>query len=296
MTSVLVRLAIAGSVAVTAGVFGQTLLKGSEPAVAAPPAALNFVRVAAHTFQVGTLLDGTNAPFHEWDGRITEDMIPKDVAAEQDISGAVIIAPIAKGQAILRSQLLLPGQEGFLAAVLHPGMRAISIAVDAVSGNAGHIFPGDHVDVILTQDLARLTEGMSNQRLASETILQDVRVIAVDQNLNENLKQRDAEKVARTITLEVDQADAQRVTLASGLGKLSLSLRGLLKADLPEVDRLAQPDGVDKEPAAPRPVWANDVSSVLRDYRSPAPGPEPAEATARPVRILRGAAAALSND
>ena len=268
------------------GAFGKTLLKTSEPAVAATPIELAAVRIASRDFPVGTLLDGSNAPFQPWDGEVSDDMIARDVAADQDVAGAVIIAPISTGSPILRSKLLMPGQEGFLAAVLHPGMRAISIAVDAVSGNAGHIFPGDRVDVILTQDLTRLVDSAAGQRLASETILQDVRVIAVDQNLNENLKQRDTEKVARTITLEVNQGDAQRVTLASGLGKLSLSLRGLLKTAGAGVDAEVQATAR----ASVVPVWAKDVSSILRDIQVADPAPPPSQATAHPIRILRGAA------
>ena len=290
MNPIVFRLVVAGGFAVAAAVFGKTLLRPDEPAVAATPVELAAVRVASRAFQVGTLLDGSNAPFQPWDGKVTDDMIARDVAADQDVTGAVIIAAVAAGSPILRSKLLMPGQEGFLAAVLHPGMRAISIAVDAVSGNAGHIFPGDRVDVILTQDLARLMDGAAGQRLASETILQDVRVIAVDQNLNENLKQRDTEKVARTITLEVDQADAQRITLASGLGKLSLSLRGLLKTAgvdaEPELGRMAGPTAV----RAVDPVWAKDVSSVLRDIQPTDTAPPPAQAIVHPIRILRGAA------
>lgn len=282
MSRLLVRLGIAGGCAIAAATLGQMMLQAPEQAraVAAPA---KSIRIATSELGVGTFMDGAKAPFQPWSGAITPDMVEAGVQAEQDVAGSVVVAPIVAGQPILRSRLLMPGQEGFLAAVLHPSMRAISIAVDAVSGNAGHIFPGDHVDVILTQDLARGEGTATGQRLASETILQNVRVIAVDQNLNEDMKQRDPSKVARTITLELGQADAQKVTLASSLGKLSLSLRSLLRQDGPATASGAPQAG---------PVWAKDVSAVFEPAREAAP--PAAEAAARPIRILRGGAAAVT--
>jgi pilus assembly protein CpaB len=111
------------------------------------------VRIASRNLPAGTFLDEPEAPFTIWKEPVTGEMVPSPASSTHDVIGAVIIAPIKAGQPILRSQLLLPGQDGFLAAVLHAGMRAVSVAVDAVSGNAGHIFPGDRVDLILTQTL-----------------------------------------------------------------------------------------------------------------------------------------------
>lgn len=281
MAGIVLRLGIAASCALAAAVLGHVLLKDpGTPAEAAPPPV--SVRVATRAFEVGTFLDGARAPFTAWSGPVSTDMIRADQTDDADVVGSVVVAPIAVGEPILRSRLLTPGQEGFLAAVLRPGLRAISVGVDAVSGNAGHIFPGDRVDVILTQDLSTMLAGEHRQRLATETILEDVRVIAVDQNLNENMKQRDPEKVARTITLEVGQADAQRVALAANLGKLSLSLRSLL--------RPTETSGEQESPSGP--LWAKDVSSILRNLPADdAPAPVAAE-IAVPVRVLRGAASA----
>ncbi|WP_051328770.1 Flp pilus assembly protein CpaB [Geminicoccus roseus] len=296
MTSTLIRLAVAGSFAVVAAIFGPALLETPEPGAALASKPLPAIRVATRTFQVGTFLDAGSATFQDWSGKVTDDMVTRDVHPGQDVVGSVVVAPIVAGEPITRSKLLMPGQEGFLAAVLRPGMRAISIAVDAVSGNAGHIFPGDRIDVILTQDLHRFDVAATGQRLATETILQDVRVIAVDQNLNEDLKQRDTDKIARTITLEVDQTDAQKVTLASGLGKLSLSLRSLLRNIENQPAGTADPAAsAALEQAAP-PVWAEDVSSALRGNLPREAGGPPAAAPVHPVRVLRGAASAVTSE
>lgn len=253
------------------------------------------VRVASRALPAGTFLDEAEAPFTDWQSDIGDGMIEHPVSVERDVIGAVIISPIAAGQPIRREYLLLPGQDGFLAAVLKPGRRAVSVAVDAVSGNAGHIFPGDKVDLILTQTLGgRDPSTRPGKRWASETILRNVRVIAVDQNLQSNLAERDAGRVARTITLEVLPPDAEKVALASGLGKLSLSLRSLLVDEVAaqqapgavpgaDTDTMIQPDPIDRGP-----TWASDVSAVLRTAAEAKPAKSSAPAPPRNVRIFRG--------
>ena len=111
------------------------------------------VRVAAHALVVGTFLEDGKAPLAAMpESEVKADFVTE---AQPDLIGAVIIAPVAAGVPVRRSDLLAPGQDGFLAAVLRPGLRAVSVAVDAVSGNAGHIFPGDRVDLLLTQQIER---------------------------------------------------------------------------------------------------------------------------------------------
>lgn len=254
------------------------------------------VRIASRSLPAGTFLDEPEAPFTVWHEPVSPEMVANPVASGHDVIGAVIIAPITAGQPILRSQLLLPGQDGFLAAVLHVGMRAVSVAVDAVSGNAGHIFPGDRVDLILTQTLnARDPSARSNERWASETILRDVRVIAVDQSLRADMTQRDPSRVARTITLEVLPKDAEKVALAAGLGKLSLSLRSLLVTEAVLADgtddAMADPAQNREPPDAPPPrraTWASDVSVVVRNAAVPPPATAPS--APRNVRVFRGKA------
>ena len=239
------------------------------------------VRVASKALPVGVFLSDTNAPFVD---------VPIDEASSAHIQrtteiavGAVIIAPVPEGKPVPRTALLLPGQEGFLAAVLKPDMRAVSLAVDAVSSNAGHIFPGDRVDVLLTQHLdSDLIDDDPWRAWAAETILSDVRVIAVDQNLHSDLTQRDPTDVARTITLEVGPQDAERLAVARNLGALSLTLRSLIVADEP-ADADAELDA-----APPEPTWAGDISAVSRAAakRPDDLAPEP---VAAPMQTLRGA-------
>jgi pilus assembly protein CpaB len=291
----LVRLALVALCVLAAVAAGRALrIAPPEPAAASSAPKL-MVRIASRDLPAGTFLDATKAPFAEWAGPASDSFVEQGAPPERDVLGAVIIAPIAAGQPVPRDKLLLPGQDGFLAAALAPGMRASSVAVDAVSGNAGLIFPGDRVDLILTQTLAAESGGESlAQRWASETILENVRVIAVDQNLASDPTRRNAAQaeVARTITLEVNPRDAEKVALASGLGRLSLSLRSLL------VDGQGQAGGsADPAPVAARgPTWASDVSAVIRGAsgRAEPRAAEPAARAlaaepARPrVRVFRG--------
>ena len=136
------------------------------------------------------------------------------------LTGSMIRRSLGEGQAIIPADVIRPGDHGFLAAVLGPNMRAITVAVDAVSGTAGLIWPGDRVDLILTQALddPALTAG---RRVAAETVLSDARVIAIDQQIVQGqAPENTLTPPTRTATLEVTAAAAERVLVAARLGKL----------------------------------------------------------------------------
>ena len=95
---------------------------------------------------------------------------------DTDMVGAVVRSSIAAGEPITDGAVVKPGDRGFLAAVLDPGMRAVSVPINATSSNAGLIFPGDRIDLILTQTL---TSGDGSTRRVSETVLKDIRIIAM---------------------------------------------------------------------------------------------------------------------
>ena len=164
--------------------------------------------------------------------------------------------------------MLHPADRGFLAAVLAPGKRAISVPVDVVTGAAGLIWPGDHVDVLLTQSVDDATRP-PGQRVAAHTILNDIRVIAIDQKLVEGGSQDGtANKPAATVTLEVAAEQAERVVVAGKIGRLSLVVRSAEAGSDVE-----SPDHV---------TWGGDVSPALNDQPTTIPN-----AT---IRIYRGSA------
>ena len=150
-----------------------------------------------------------------------------------------------------------PGDHGFLAAVLKPGMRAVTVGVDAITGTAGLIWPGDRVDLILTQTLdgPQLAPG---QRIAAETVLQNALVIAIDQLLVQGAApEGPGPQNPRTVTLEVTSRDADRVQVAERIGRLSLAVRsadlGLMAPSLPKRKRQFGPATCPASSAAPRP-------------------------------------------
>jgi pilus assembly protein CpaB len=127
----------------------------------------------------------------------------------------VVLAAIEPNEPVLALKITGPGQRATLSALVKPGMKAVTIRVNDVEGVGGFVLPGDHVDVVLTR---QLDKGSAT----TEVVLQNTRVLAVDQSADE----RNARAtVAKSVTLEVDTVDAQKVWLASSVGSLSLLLR-----------------------------------------------------------------------
>lgn len=151
---------------------------------------------------------------------INSSMITNESNKVADFNGAVARRALVKGEAITKNVLVRSTEGGFMSAVLEPGKRAVSIAVDSTSGNAGFIFPGDRVDMILTHLVTRQTI----KSRASETFIENVRILAVDQMLD---NPENVAVLAKTVTLEVSPKQAEEINLAKDLGKISLSLRSL---------------------------------------------------------------------
>jgi pilus assembly protein CpaB len=121
--------------------------------------------------------------WQEWpDVAVPDTYLVRGQNDEAELVGAVVRRPIAMGQPINAASVVKPGERGFLAAVLDPGMRAISVPVDEAAGNAGLIFPGDRVDLILTETMEAAGDPAGSRRV-SETVLEDVRVIAMGRRL-----------------------------------------------------------------------------------------------------------------
>jgi pilus assembly protein CpaB len=141
--------------------------------------------------------------------------------------GAVVRRGITAGEPMSDGKLAKPGDQGFLAAVLEPGMRAITVSINQTSGIAGFVFPGDRVDLLLTAEIAD-SDGSGQKRFATETVLTKIRVLAMDQRVNDV---DNTPKVSKTITVEVTPKQAEMIAVAGQLGRLSLSLRSLASDD-----------------------------------------------------------------
>jgi pilus assembly protein CpaB len=140
-----------------------------------------------------------------------------------DEDARFVIASIQTDEPILVSRLTIPGQRAKLSTALTPGMKAISIAVNVTSGVAGFILPGDRVDIMI------LRGGYV------DVLLQGVQVLAIDQTVDDR---KDKPTVVRTVTFEVTTIEAQKLLLASSVGRLSLALRNLSSSDIQDIERV----------------------------------------------------------
>lgn len=250
------------------------------PAAAAPaPPALAKLRVAVHDLAPGAFIQESDLRWQDWPQSAVLDEHVLSGSEKDPSIGAMVRHRIAAGEPLMRSRLIAPGERGFLAAVLSPGMRAISVAVTEVSGAAGLIFPGDLVDLILTQALSTEQDNPA-RRLVGETVLEGVRVIAVDQRVEEAAKDQNTggtgRKVAATVTLEVGARQAEKIAVASELGHLTLSLHSIAPAG----DAVA--------PTVAEPVWASDVSTALTGHNRGGKGNErPGLAVIRGTELVR---------
>jgi pilus assembly protein CpaB len=221
-----VALTLAGGTALLVRSY-LTSQKNSEAeaeALARPAAPQKFVLVARGAITRGQILKPQDFSWQVWpEGGIDKNYIQVGSRTAESFAGWVAREPFAPGEPIIDTKIVSPGSRGFLAAVLHPGMRAISVPVTATSGISGFVFPGDQVDILITHQLTG-PGGNDAHHQAAETVLQDVRVIGIDQKLDS--KNGEA-LVAHTATLEVTPKQSEMIAVAAEIGKLSLSLRSL---------------------------------------------------------------------
>ena len=184
------------------------------------------VLVAQRALPTGTIITADAVGFQMWPEELVQDAYFLD--GESDLTkllGTVVRHPVTAGEPVTQGSLVAPGDRGFLAAALGPGMRAVTVPVSAKTGVAGFVFPGDRVDMVLTQTV-KGDEGQSLK--ASETILRNLRVLATDQSTTqETVEGKTVVRAFRTVTLEVTPKIAEKVSVAQTIGTLSLSLRSI---------------------------------------------------------------------
>ena len=193
-------------------------------------------------------------------GDVRPDYLMRGDVSETEYLGAITRRTFTPGEPLVASELVKPSDRRFLAAVLRPGHRAVSISVDAPQTASGLVLPGDYVDVILTQNFGD-NVASAGRRSVGETVLRNVRVVAVDQSLGTQPKPAHAQggnqiadtRVPKTITLEADETQGQELFVAMQLGKLQLAIRPLEGAG-------HAPNAEEKHD----PVWASDVSRAIR--------------------------------
>lgn len=275
------------------------------------------VMVATKALPVGTIITADSFRYQPWPKELVEDAYfiespggtsgPDGATASpsvtpEELVGTVVRNAITAGQPITKGSLVKPGDRGFLAAALGPGMRAVTVPVSALTGVAGFVFPGDRVDLVLTQNIA----GPGGPPLkVSETILRNMRVLATDQR-STNAVDAEGKTVVRKyklVTMEATPSIAERITVAQSIGTISLSLRSLAdnaaeleqalasgEVNIPEGATAEQEAAIMKK-LAQRPVAGKSTyttgGDVSRFQRSSIPAQTPLAIAAENVRIQR---------
>ncbi len=210
----------------------QAAIPQGTPEKAAVQPTAEAVLEAAHFLPAGTLLRQGDVRWREVKPEESQPgTLLRSESPRTGFLGAITRRDFVQGEALITTELVKPGDRHFLSAVLAPGSRAVSLSVDAAQSFSGLILPGDRVDVILAQNLGDI-HGLARKTVA-ETVLRNVRVIAVDQSLNAQkpasfeLPAMAASRLPKTVTLEVSEVQAQKLFVAMQLGALQFSVRAL---------------------------------------------------------------------
>jgi pilus assembly protein CpaB len=226
------------------------------------------ILVAATTLQIGTLLRAKDVTWQQIGGSAGLGQIARprtaagspnlelDQQARAEVYGAALRSSVTAGEPISRGAIVKPGDRDFLQVVLSPQARAIAIPVTTGGASTGILYPGDRVDVILTQTFKN--DPPLVHRSVGETVVENLRVLAMD--ALESRPNGTANGFGRTVTLEVTPEQAERVNVATELGKLSLTLRSVSATNVV----VSSPGGFTKT-AGIKPIWAGDVSPALGD-------------------------------
>src|SRR6478609_8439674 len=276
------------------------------------------VLVAKRALPVGTIITADAIGYQLWPNEMVQDAYFIDGEADMSkLLGTVVRNPITAGEPVTQGSLVSPGDRGFLAAALGPGMRAITVPVSEKTGVGGFIFPGDRVDLMLTQAVSGNDGG--TELKTTETILRNLRVLATDKSTETSTNDEGKTVVndLSTVTLEVTPRIAEKISVAQTIGTLSMSLRSIADnqsdleraiaagADLPAdasketEERMLRQAVARPEDGASSFVTGGDVSRFQRSTMprsapptggtdSGAPAAAPAIPTGPTVRVTRG--------
>ncbi len=251
----------------------------------APEREAKRVLVAKQDLEVGQLLKPEDMRWQAWpDETLAPTYMVEGERKLEEFVGAVVRTGLAAGEPLTDRRMVKPGDRGFLAAVLEPGMRAISVSVNATTGISGFVFPGDRVDVLLSHSIKdEDAEGETVVRRATETVLTNVRIVAVDQRTDDTDPKA---TVAKTATLEVTPKQAEIVAVVSEIGKISLALRSLRVVEGNAIDPAAvggagrRPLRKEKAAVERTLTYDTEVSRLIR--------PTVGKGQERTVAVLRG--------
>jgi len=256
-TSTVIILAVAITMGGSAAYLTRSWLKDQTSAAVQPA---GTIVVAAESLAYGTAMTPDNVVEIPW----FSNTLPEGAFAIKDdlLNGGrrVVLSPLKRGEPVLRSKITGPGQRASLASLLDEGKRAVTVSVDDVRGVAGFVLPGDFVDIVIIAD-----DGSPKRQSYSDILLEHVKVLAIDQVASEGEGQP---TVAKAVTVEVTKEQAQKILLATNIGKLSLIL--------------ARP--VESKPDPNQRVSEKDIGRTRPEPVRPPPAPPPpAPVKAAPV-------------
>jgi pilus assembly protein CpaB len=230
------QIAVLGLAILAAGGAGVIAMNMTAPqqaqsdAPAAPQVTMEQVLVASANIEMGGEIT-SQVSWMDWpSGAIQDGFIKKSAepTALEDIMGSVVRSPILTGEPIRRAKLVGAGQS-FMSSILPAGKRAIATQIAADTAAGGFILPNDFVDVIMTRRVA--ASGDAPERFTTETVLQNIRVLAIDQTIQEDEEGRRV-KVGQTATLELTPEQTETLTVAQQMAdRLTLALRSIADAN-----------------------------------------------------------------
>jgi pilus assembly protein CpaB len=236
----LLVLVAAGVAAVLVWLYVRSSSANVDPAPQTVSAVSSGVRVlvAARDLELGARVSPGDLTWREWpDGGVSPLFVTDrdDSQAIEHHAGAIVRDRLLEGEPVTARKLVIAGGAGgFMAAILTPGQRAVATEIDAETAAGGFILPGDRVDVIVTFETD--SGGGGSRVRMSRTILENVRVLAIDQSPSR--AEEDQVKVGSTATLELSPGQSELMALAQAMGVITLSLRSI--SDISPEDKLLE--------------------------------------------------------
>ncbi len=214
------------------------------------PVSAQTIVVAGQRLPFGVELTGEHLREMPWGSATLPDGAFAKVGDLLSAGKRVVLSPIEPNEPVLSVKITGPGQRATLSALVGDGMKAVSVRVNDVEGVGGFVLPGDRVDVVLTRQLEK-------GNATTEIVLQNARVLAVDQSADDRATKA---AIAKAVTLEVDTVGAQKIWLAASVGSLSLLLRRAGEQSAEPTRRITLDDLSKAETAAP--ARSGSVTSV----------------------------------
>tara|TARA_B100000678_G_scaffold161909_1_gene135315 strand:- start:14867 stop:15700 length:834 start_codon:yes stop_codon:yes gene_type:complete len=259
-------LVVAGGAALMAAMLVRGMGNQPEPQVVdvteaevAPAVPLSQVLVSSSDMPIGYRISPDDLVWQDWpEELLTDNFFQAETSpdAKSELAGSIVRTPIYSGEPVLAQKIVNRGENGILAAVINEGMRGVAVEISVETAAGGFILPNDRVDVILTYEVEVTENGTVVERPATQTVLQNVRVLAIDQTISE--VEGESVVLGTTATLELTPRHSEILMLATRMGDISLTLRGVADAQMSGTDVLASNEIKS----------ARDVSGTVRIYRN----------------------------